>query len=125
MKAESNISPVSNFEIENLSIDSGSPCTVIFYQNIETLSPQSESEDARYRYDTYRMDAVYSETLESRIAANYDVWLAAAQAGENKTTDPTDAEKIADLENQLVELQNNNDMLTECLLEMSEAVYAG
>jgi len=37
---------------------------------------------------------------------------------------PTEAERIASLEQQNKELQESNLMLTECLLEMSEIVYA-
>lgn len=44
---------------------------------------------------------------------------------EETETMPTARERLAQLEEQVVTLRQTNDMLTECLLEMSEIVYGG
>lgn len=44
---------------------------------------------------------------------------------EETETLPSARERLAQLEEQVETLQQTNDMLTECLLEMSEIVYGG
>lgn len=41
------------------------------------------------------------------------------------TPEKTDSEKIKELQEQVTALEEQNTMLTECLLEMSEVVYGG
>lgn len=127
MQAESNIRPSSSFEIEASARNVGAPCVVIFYENVEEIPAEGcEGTEERYRYDTYRLRTAYSESLENRISSNYDAWISLAkQEEQSQSKNLTDAEQIAALQNQIATLQSDNDTLTECLLEMSQLVYAG
>lgn len=48
-----------------------------------------------------------------------------AGEGEEEETLPSARERLRQLEEQVESLQETNDMLTDCLLEMSEIVYGG
>jgi len=73
MKVISNTMPQS-FLIE--AIYDGE-CDVVFATNITEHSIQGEDEEVikEYQYDLYRMRMPYSDSLETRIEANYDTWL--------------------------------------------------
>lgn len=61
-----------------------SMCDLVFTTNVEEIEvPGEEGETiTQYQYDMYRMRVPYTETLEGRIEANYNVWLAKAASDE-------------------------------------------
>lgn len=82
----------------------------------------ANEEDCWY-CDLYMMVLPDSDNMAQRIERSYEVFLAKAKADEadkkraEANSEPTAAERIHQLEEQ-------NTMLLECLLEMSEIVYA-
>lgn len=95
-----------------------------FYENIETVEKE---EIVAYVADCYETNLVVnSKNLKQRIEKNPSVWFEKAKEETelrnvvNLTTD----QRVKMLEEQLVAANEQNAMLTECLLEMSEIVYA-
>lgn len=81
MKAESNVKPVSRFEILPLGNDESE---VLFYENIETLPPINEEEAEKYSYDYYRLIIRNRQNLKVAIVTSFDAWLALAKEKEAK-----------------------------------------
>lgn len=85
-------------------------CRVDLPVNIQEVeAPEGETQ---YKADVYSTIAGYTPNIAQRIEANYDAWLAKAQ----NEPEPPEAPS-------LLELQQTNAMLTECILEMSEIIY--
>ena len=58
MKAESNIKPQKQLEIENLK---GDRCDIVLFENIQEIS---ENDETKYTFDIYRMNICYDEKLK-------------------------------------------------------------
>ena len=76
---------------------------------VEVPSPDGETQ---FKADVYSMIAGYTPNIKQRVDGNYEAWLAKAEGEPEPTPEPT-----------LRELQETNNMLTECILEMSEIIY--
>ena len=76
----------------------------------DSINP--ETRGIQFKADVYSLLAGYTPIIEQRVNDNYVVWLEKAQNEPEPTPEPT-----------LRELQETNDMLTECILEMSEIIY--
>lgn len=61
---------------------------------------------------------------EADVLADFDTYWEMAVAYQPQTRMPTQAERIEALERRLADANAQNAMLTACLLEMSEIVYA-
>ena len=85
-------------------------CRIDLPTNIEEV--ESPDGGTQFKADVYSLLAGYTPNIEQRVNDNYDVWLEKAQNEPEPTPEPT-----------LRELQETNDMLTECILEMSEIIY--
>ena len=89
---------VSNTRPQDLVIEAidGSMCDVVFTANVREIEvPVEEGETiTQYEFDLYRMHVPYTETLDGRIAANYDAWLAKAA---NDEMNAVKARKIAEI----------------------------
>lgn len=89
----------------------GYTCRVDLPVNIEEVAgPEGETQ---YKADVYSVNAGYTVNIAERIEANYEAWLAKAQNEPEPEPEPN-----------IRELKEANDMLTECILEMSEIIYA-
>ncbi len=70
MKAESNINPVTSFEINELP---GGISEIVFFENVETT-------ETGFKYDLYRLTVASRETLATDVETNYEPWLDIAKA---------------------------------------------
>lgn len=88
--------------------------TVRFRENIRE-EPAGEMGTTQFSADEYTVHLRCNESLaRRRIEANTEAWL--AKAKEAPDPEPTEHERIAQLESE-------NNMLIECILEMSEIIY--
>lgn len=105
-----------NVQPDPVSYSAAPDGTWVFFRENITDDGQTETGEPQYSADEYCIKLGCSETVaRNRITANMTVWLAKAKA--QPTPEPTAAERIAALEAE-------NSMLTECVLEMSELLYA-
>ena len=82
----------------------------------ENISQSVNGDGSPYIADEYCIKLKCKENVaRARVGANPSAWLAKAQ--EQPLPTPTDAERITALEAE-------NSMLLECVLEMSELLYA-
>ena len=79
MKAESNIMPVSQFEIEF----NGEMCDVRFFENIEEIMNEEGGE--KYIYDEYVLRVRNRIGIETDIEDNLSVWMQLAKDTEYDT----------------------------------------
>lgn len=91
---------------------------VWLHKNIEqtTSADEDGNETTAYTADEVHFQYTYSDTLESELTESFDKWWEYGETWE-PSAKLTDAERIAALETE-------NAMLTEAILELSEAVYA-
>lgn len=87
----------------------------------EASHPDGESIKG-YEYDEYTLVLPQDVTLDW-VETNFDALIAEARERE-QTAEAATPENVLRLTRRNAELEQQNAMLTECLLEMSEMVYA-
>lgn len=75
-----------------------------------------------YSYDEYILEVPGYPMLKTDILANIDTWMAQARI-EEEMKRPAE-ERLEEAKTEIARLKERNEMLEDCLLEMSELVYA-
>jgi len=85
MKAESNLKPQNEFEIENII---NGKCEVVFYDNIKEIEEEIDGEKRKkYEYDIYRLATNYRDDLEIDLNTNNDKLIAWKEKAVKNETD--------------------------------------
>lgn len=100
MKVNGSISPASSFTVVN----DGGTAIISFYENaVQKIS--DDGNDTSWEWDEYTITRPYRETLEADIEANYNVWLLAAKAEDERRTPVDEYQLRADVDYQAVMLE--------------------
>lgn len=85
MKAESNLKPQNEFEIENII---NGKCDIVFYDNIKEVEEEIDGETKiKYEYDIYRLATNYRDDLENDLNTNNDKLVAWKKKAVKNETD--------------------------------------
>ena len=87
----------------------------------EHAEPYEEDGYSGLVYDEYTLELLYYPSLQRDIEADLERWFQMART-EDEARRPVD-EKLAERDKLIAALTEQNQMLTECVLEMSEIIY--